>query len=130
MKQISYRTPEEQERYKKYLESIPEKECVFCTKRNLDVVFEGIDFYIAKNQFPYTWFDGYEVIDHHLIIPNSHDEYIFQTYMSPQYLNMLRAYSNEGVIIFTRGKDSKNKTIKHVHTHLIKLNYNKPFYLN
>lgn len=84
-------------------------------------------FAIVKNLFKYDIWDGYEVKDHLLIVPKIFTESVstFSKEERAEYWQILADYESKGYAIYARAPQSKRKTVKHQHTHLILPDHDK-----
>ena len=84
-------------------------------------------FVLVENLFPYQIWDGFEVEKHLLLIPKRFTETIsnFSQVEREEYFEILSKYEAQGFSIYARAAQNVRKTVKHQHTHLITLNYNR-----
>lgn len=123
---MSTRDRKEEKRYKKYRATIKDSgACDFCsiTEKSLQFVSESKSFFVIKNIFPYTHWDGQGVLDHLLLIPKKHTDTVsdFSPEESIEYITIIGSYESHGYDIHARGPASNRKTVVHQHTHLIRL---------
>ena len=85
------------------------------------------NFVLIENLFPYQIWDGFEVEKHLLLIPKRFTETIsdFSPAEKEEYFEILSKYEARGFSIYARAAQNVRKTVKHQHTHLIILNYNR-----
>lgn len=110
------------------------EECAFCNPdgENVKVDSETKSFYIIKNRFPYTQWDGQGVDDHLMVVPKKHTETLsdLTAEESVEFTQVLGSFENQGYSVYARAPVSNRKSVLHQHTHLIKLDQkNKPFLL-
>ena len=84
-------------------------------------------FVLVENLFPYQIWDGFEVEKHLLLIPKRFTETIsdFLPAERKEYFEILSKYEAMGFSIYARAAQNVRKTVKHQHTHLITLNYDR-----
>lgn len=95
--------------------------------REQNVLFENDTMYVISNRVSYDVFEMQNVEDHLMVIPKRHLE-SFAEFSDQERLDMMRIVSDHegrGYHIFARGVGSVNRSVKHQHTHLIKLNNKK-----
>ena len=96
-----------------------------------DTVIEKFEnFVLIENLFPYQIWDGFEVEKHLLLIPKRFTETIsdFSPAEKEEYFEILSKYEARGFSIYARAAQNVRKTVKHQHTHLIILNYDRRIY--
>jgi len=121
---MATRSRKEDKRYKKYRASNSFKEtCTFCNMPQNEIVDETKSFKVVKNLFSYSQWDGQGVSDHLMIIPKRHTDKLSDLSSSEavEFMNILGSYELRGYDTFARAPLSNRKTIRHQHTHLIKL---------
>ena len=109
----------------KRLRSSGSTACEFCKLVNHNseqVIRRGTHFIIAKNIFPYSYWDYQGVADHLLIIPNKHTEKLgdLPPAAASEFITLIDAYEDQGYNVYARAPKSSIKSIAHQHTHLIK----------
>ena len=84
-------------------------------------------FALVENLFPYQIWDGFEVDKHLLLIPKRFTKTIsdFSLAEREEYFEILSKYEAQGFSIYARAAQNVQKTVKHQHTHLIILNYDR-----
>lgn len=122
MSQTTYeRDPQTQVRYERYLKSIKDIPCVFCHTQSIQNQFvsETNYFYILENKFPYQKTDF-----HYLIVPKRHihslDEFTLEEFEEWTYIQSQYILDWQDFDITTRGTTNIDKSVNHLHTHLIK----------
>ena len=93
-----------------------------------DSVIEKFEhFALVENLFPYQIWDGFEVEKHLLLIPKRFTETIsdFSSAEKEEYFEILSKYEAKGFSIYARAAQNVRKTVKHQHTHLIILDYDR-----
>jgi len=120
------RTDDSNKEYELYLQK--KSGCSFCTIGNSDhieneIIEQNDYFWVVKNAFPYAIFDGFEVIDHLLIVPKKHVEAIFELTIEERQnlIELISKYEIKGYSFFSRSPKNQAKSIWHQHTHLIKV---------
>jgi hypothetical protein len=99
-------------------------DCSFCRPNSLQAAVhtEGTMF-IIPNRVAYDTFEGRKVIDHLMVIPIAHHETMatFSDAEKMDAMNVICRYEALGYNLYTRGVGSTSRSVKHQHTHLIKL---------
>ena len=83
---------------------------------------------LVPNRVSYDVFEGRRVLDHLLIIPKRHLETL-KDFTKEEKLDMMdiaSEYEAKGYNVYARGVGSLTRSVKHQHTHLIKIKNNKP----
>jgi diadenosine tetraphosphate (Ap4A) HIT family hydrolase len=118
-----FRTRSARKKYKEYLKH--NTLCPFClpevTKRK--IIKKGEFFFVTKSDFPYNFWDGYDVIEHLLVVPYEHIDSLksLNNKAKIELNDILADYEQSGHNIYARGIANKQKTVPlHQHTHLIK----------
>lgn len=110
--------------YRKKKDSPRRDVCEFCTidASAEQFISESKHFKVIQNIFPYSLWDDYGVDDHVLLIPKRHIEHLgdLKTPEMTDFFEMLRKYEDQGYNLFARAPKSKQKSIPHQHTHLMK----------
>ena len=98
--------------------------CPFCTPvETKGDIKEFKDFYIIENGVKYDYWEGHRVIEHLLLIPYAHVENLSEL-KANQYnelMKIISEYETNGYSVYARGVDSPRRSVKHQHTHLIKI---------
>ncbi len=98
--------------------------CSFCEiDEGHEQFVEGLRFFkIIKNRYPYTFWDGQDVIEHLMLVPRKHaDQLAFASDEEKlEYVDTLSRYEKNGYNIYARAPQSIMKSITHQHTHFIK----------
>jgi diadenosine tetraphosphate (Ap4A) HIT family hydrolase len=98
--------------------------CNFChidTKES--ILYENATMYVVANRVSYDMFEDRKVTDHLMVIPKEHHESI-QTFSNEEKcdaMNIMGDYESHGYSVYARGLGSTTRSVKHQHTHLIKL---------
>ena len=103
------------------------QECTFCRDQGDNVIAENDTMYVIPNRVSYDVFESMHVIDHLMVIPKKHHE-TMATFDDAEKLDAMRImgeYEAQGYSVYGRGKGSASRSVKHQHTHLLKLD-NKP----
>ena len=99
--------------------------CAFCGDENLQsrLVEKTDTMLVIPNRVSYDIFEGLRVEDHLMILPIRHTENIadFSDQEKHDMIDLLGKYELLGYSIYARGVGSINRSVKHQHTHLIKL---------
>lgn len=107
-------------------------DCTLCIERNLDTVMHmGETMYIVKNRVQYDMFEGRRVEDHLLVMPKLHKESLLEFTASEQQemMDIISDYESKGYGFYGRGVGSLTRSVKHQHTHLIKLAAKRPKFI-
>lgn len=107
-------------------------DCTLCPDRNVGkVLYQGNTMYVLKNRVMYDMFDGRRVEDHLLVMPLLHKSRTadFTDEEQLELLAIVGEYEAKGYNFYGRGVDSPTRSVKHQHTHLIKLAAKKPRYI-
>lgn len=118
------RSRKQSKAYIKHMKTTDSSLCAFCPiDETSDQFVEGTPYFkVLKNIFPYSLWDGQDVIDHLMVVPLSHTDTIssFSDAEKIDYVNILQKYEMQGYNVYARAPVSAIKTIVHQHTHLIK----------
>ena len=118
------RSRKETKLYDKYQLTVDKTRCSFChLKENGDQVVEETDsFLVVRNLFPYSIWDGQEVVDHLLVVPTLHTDTLSKLppAAAAEFLQIIGRYESQSYNVYTRAPGSHMKSIVHQHTHLIK----------
>jgi ATP adenylyltransferase len=101
--------------------------CNFCNYLEGDIVAESATMVIIPNRVSYDFFEGRAVQDHLMIIPKRHVESIHD-FIKQEKLDMADfagEYEIRGYNVYARGAGSITRSVKHQHTHLIKVDDTK-----
>jgi diadenosine tetraphosphate (Ap4A) HIT family hydrolase len=111
--------------YKKHNAADRERrDCTFCreeTQRR--IVGENDTMFVIPNRVSYDMFEGRKVIDHVMVIPKAHHE-SFQVFNDKEKIDamtIIAEYEAKGYNVYARGVGSPSRSVKHQHTHLIKM---------
>lgn len=103
--------------------------CPFCHNDNAKkrTISEHRYHYVVPNRTYYDIFEGSKVKDHLMIVPKRHVEAIddFTDDEKLEAMNIIGIYERKGYSIYARGVGSVHRSVKHQHTHLIKLSHKK-----
>lgn len=120
------RTRKQAKAYIRHLKSTDSSVCAFCPiNEGSEQFVEGTRYFkVLRNIFPYSLWDGQDVIDHLMVVPRSHTDTIssFSDAEKIEYVDILQKYDLQGYNVYARAPVSAIKTIVHQHTHLIKTN--------
>lgn len=98
--------------------------CGFCAaEANERHVAETDTILVLPNRVSYDMFEGRRVIEHLMVIPKQHRESFAEFTQQEQLetMQMIAKYESEGYNMYARGVGSISRSMKHQHTHLIKL---------
>lgn len=99
-------------------------ECTFCRDGTLEkIVYENKTMFVIPNRVSYDMFEGRKVTDHVMVIPKAHHESFgaFNDQEKIDAMTIIADYEARGYNVYARGVDSPSRSVKHQHTHLIKL---------
>lgn len=103
--------------------------CAFCGDENLEsrLVEKTETMLVIPNRVAYDIFEGRRVENHLMVLSARHAESIaeFTDQEKREMIELLGKYEALGYSIYARGVGSISRSVKHQHTHLIKL-VNKP----
>lgn len=98
--------------------------CEFCliTNGHKDHIQEAKYFKVIRNVFPYSIWDGQDVSDHLMIVPQMHTDHLgdLPKTAGSELLTIIGEYEAQGYNFYARAPQSKIKSVLHHHTHLIK----------
>lgn len=101
----------------------------FCDGDPSQAITEENDtMYIIENRITYDVFEGRRVLDHRMVIPKRHVETLadFTKQEKLDHMDMIARYEKEGYNVYARGVGSVSRSVKHQHTHLVKLSDKLP----
>jgi ATP adenylyltransferase len=101
----------------------------FCTEEaKQPILYENETMFIIANRVSYDVFEGRDVQDHLMVIPKRHVETLDKLTEQEKIdlMTIAGEYEVRGYNIYARGMGSVSRSVKHQHTHLIKLNNKKP----
>lgn len=105
------------------------KQCPFCVSETIEKCLYETDLsYVVRNITEYDLWESHEVVDHLMIIPKRHVEN-FVSMSDNERLDVMRIaahYEADGYNVYARGVGSATRSVKHQHTHLIKINDKDP----
>jgi diadenosine tetraphosphate (Ap4A) HIT family hydrolase len=103
--------------------------CPFCKPDVVaNAVFENELVYIVPNLTQYDLWELHDVEDHLLLIPKRHVEALGELGQDERLaiMDVAAEYEGNGYSIYARGVGFVKRSIKHQHTHLIKVSNKKP----
>lgn len=109
-------------KHRKNDEAIPT--CPFCQESDYaGAVNENQTMFVIPNRVSYDMFEGRRVEDHVMVIPKQHRESLidFTDRERSDAMLLIGEYEAKGYNVYARGVDSPSRSVKHQHTHLIKL---------
>lgn len=98
--------------------------CTFCNEIGQSrIVHENDTMFIIPNRVSYDMFEGRRVLEHFMVIPKRHAETLaeFTDQEKIDQMTIAGEYEAKGFNVYARGVGSVSRTVKHQHTHLIKL---------
>lgn len=107
-----------------------QRDCAFCDDPSLhDRIIKQTDtMMVVPNRTSYDLFEGLKVLDHLMVIPKRHLELVAD-FTEQEQLDLMKfvgEYEAKGYSIYARGSGSVTRSVKHQHTHLIKLDSKIP----
>jgi len=119
----SFRSVETQNEYDEFRRSGGDKNCVMCAKFGDN----DPDFLIVANRFPYAAFEGFEVVEHLMLVPRSHIGSLSELTEDEleQWGKICAQAERDGYSILSRPSGAATKSQFHLHTHLVKINKNR-----
>lgn len=101
--------------------------CTFCNDDDERAIKSAKTMLVAPNRVKYDIFEGREVLDHLLIIPKRHVESLndFTKEEKLEMMDIAGEYEAKGYNVYARGVGSSTRSVKHQHTHLIKIRNDK-----
>ena len=119
------RSTKEEKQYRTYRKNEGDAECPFCSiqKGHPQFVRQTAHLKIIRNRTPYSLWDGQAVTDHLMIVPKEHVNSLanLDDTAAIEFTRLLGEYEPHGYNIYARSVDSKNRSVVHQHTHLLKL---------
>jgi hypothetical protein len=102
-------------------------ECGFCQDQSNKIIKQNDTMYVIPNRVSYDVFESMRVLDHLMVIPKKHHETMatFSDKEKLDAMNIMGEYEAQGYSVYGRGKGSASRSVKHQHTHLLKMD-NKP----
>jgi diadenosine tetraphosphate (Ap4A) HIT family hydrolase len=103
--------------------------CPFCNSNTVSkAVFENEFVYIVPNLTQYDLWELHDVEDHFLLIPKRHVDTLNELSQDERLavMNVAADYESRGYSVYARGVGFVKRSIKHQHTHLIKVSNQKP----
>lgn len=103
--------------------------CTFCSEDiRPRIVAENGTMVMIPNRVSYDIFEGRRVSDHLMILPKRHLETLadFTSEEMVDHMKMIAQYEKHGYNVYARGVGSVSRSVKHQHTHLIKLSDKLP----
>ena len=97
--------------------------CNFCDPETLaNAVYETEHAYIVPNRVFYDVWELRDVADHLLVVPKRHVKSLSQlnTPERAAIMDVISDYEGRDYNIYARSVDSKQRSVAHQHTHLIK----------
>lgn len=98
--------------------------CTFCRDETQSrVVHENKTMFVIPNRVSYDMFEGRKVTDHVMVIPKLHHESFtaFSDQEKVDAMTIIADYESRGYNVYARGVGSPSRSVKHQHTHLIKM---------
>lgn len=98
--------------------------CTLCNENNQPRIIAKTDtMFIMPNRVAYDMFEGRRVVDHLMVIPRRHVEVVseFTTQEKIDQVTIMGEYEALGYDAYARGAGSVSRSVRHQHTHLIKM---------
>lgn len=118
------RSSKQEKLYRKHQKHVDSATCSFCAidEGHAQFVRGTKSFKVIRNRFPYTFWDGQDVVEHLMIVPRTHSATLSfsNDKQKIEYADLLTQYEKSGYNIYARANQSVMKSIPHQHTHLIK----------
>ena len=98
--------------------------CNFCHPDTRErILYENDTMYVVANRVSYDMFEDRKVLDHLMVIPKEHHDTIhtFSDKEKCDAMDVMGMYESKGYSVYARGLGSTTRSVKHQHTHLIKL---------
>lgn len=98
--------------------------CTFCNELSgTRIMGENETMFILPNRVSYDMFEGRKVVDHLMVIPKRHIETIaeFSDQEKIDQMTVIGEHEAKGYNVYMRGVGTVSRSVKHQHTHLIKL---------
>jgi len=106
--------------------------CGLCREGSGERIIRQNDtMFVIPNRVSYDMFEGRRVKDHLMVIPKRHVETLadFTDQEKIDQMTIASAYEAQGYNVYARGVGSISRSVKHQHTHLIKLVDKKPRFI-
>jgi len=122
---MTLRDTQIQSDYQAYLAELGDA-CPFCRLRDNateQIIDETDHCLVVHAKFPYERWDSHSVDDHLMIVPIHHYAAVheFDDKVSADFMTLVKLYESRGYSIYARAANNPSKTIRHQHTHLIKI---------
>lgn len=112
----------------KYMSCRAAHGCPFCDPATISgAIFENEHIYVVPNLTQYDLWELHDVEEHLLVIPKRHVETLGELSSAERLAIMDQAarYEIDGYNVYAKGVGFVKRSVKHQHTHLIKVT-NKP----
>jgi len=98
-------------------------DCPFCDTLDERIVKSTKTMNVIPNRVFYDIFEGRKVLDHLMIVPKRHIETLkdFTDKEKVEMMTLAGEYESQGYNVYARGVGSLTRSVKHQHTHLIKI---------
>jgi galactose-1-phosphate uridylyltransferase len=99
------------------------EQCPFCALDDRDIHVDGPSMRVMANRFPYSYWDGGNVVEHLLLVPKRHVLSLaeLQDDEKLEAISLMAEYEADGYSVYWRNQTSSSRSIPHQHTHLFKL---------
>ena len=109
---------------RKHLRSFPKPSgCAFCTGLEDEAVIEETNYhFLVPNRVSYDVWELRAVTEHLLVIPKRHVTTLnaLDDQEKLDNMNLITKYEADGYNVYARGVGSRQRSVAHQHTHLIK----------
>jgi len=98
--------------------------CTFCNEvGGARITSQNETMFVLPNRVSYDMFEGRRVIEHLMVIPKRHVETLanFTQQEKLDQMTIIGEYEAKGYNVYMRGVGTISRSVKHQHTHLIKL---------
>jgi diadenosine tetraphosphate (Ap4A) HIT family hydrolase len=119
------RSTKEEFVYRRHLKADKTKDCPFCEMQpgHPQFVRETNHLKVVRNRVPYSLWDNQKVLEHLMVVPKKHTDKLgdLGDAAAVEFIKLIDEYESTGYNIYARAVDSSNRSVKHQHTHLMKL---------
>jgi diadenosine tetraphosphate (Ap4A) HIT family hydrolase len=119
------RSTKEEYFYKRHLKADKIKGCPFCEMEpgHKQFVRQTKFLKVVRNRVPYSLWDNQQVLEHLMIVPKKHTDKLGELgdAAAIEFIKLIDEYESAGYNIYARAVNSSNRSVKHQHTHLMKL---------
>lgn len=102
-----------------------ERPCGFCAVNTEDnkIVDESATMFVIHNRTSYDLFEGIPVHEHLMLIPRKHHIAMdtLDDTERKEYIDLMCKYEAAGYSVYGRGLPNMERSMEHIHLHLLKL---------